>query len=86
MSKVQTDTDRQTDRQRNARPKPRTIKLVVWRIDTQTPVHTLHLCTLHLHFHFDLTAPEKLSHVESYRHNGEARLGGRVGNPRGGDS
>ena len=27
---------RQTDRQRNARPKPRTTKLVVWRTNTQT--------------------------------------------------
>ena len=29
---------RQTDRQRNARPKPRTTKGVVWRTDTQLPV------------------------------------------------
>eukprot|EP00964_Phaeocystis_antarctica_P105118 scaffold70195_cov63-Phaeocystis_antarctica.AAC.1 len=29
---------RQTDRQRNARPKPRTTKWVVWRTDTQLPV------------------------------------------------
>ena len=31
-------TDRQTDRQRNARPKPRTTIVVVWRTDTQLPV------------------------------------------------
>ena len=30
--------DRQTDRQRNARPKPRTTKVVVWRTDTHLPV------------------------------------------------
>ena len=28
----------ETDRQRNARPKPRTTKLVVWRTDTPLPV------------------------------------------------
>ena len=30
--------DRETDRQRNARPKPRTTKVVVWRTDTHLPV------------------------------------------------
>ena len=32
----ETDTDRQTEK--HARPKPRTTKVVVWRIDTQLPV------------------------------------------------
>ena len=33
--------DRQTDRQRNARPKPRTTIGAVWRTDTELPVPKL---------------------------------------------
>ena len=40
--------DRQTDRQRNARPKPRTTKLVVWRTDTQLAASTPGLSPLPL--------------------------------------